>query len=820
MPSVRIHRQLRPLRLGFLVQHDDRVALQRVIETNTCIWGGRYNAIIPLYARHVRIGSRRWPPERIVQGYLDRYEPDFLVDLTGEGKKFFSDERVIRETDVLDRSRHGMVTYGLGMNTLFTHLYDKEYKFARRHDDFRYVLPRWSDPSRSLLFSAAFGAYPTELTLLSDNYEYTFAAATKDVTAKTFHELLRCGTPLKMTAASTRSHRSGPSSPAVFLMSHERSSDVIDYWNLRALGWQLIPLPINARAELVDSARTILNEQMRWYADNLTLMRKPIMLLGARSVSAERVASYARLLQGDAPFPPRSRTAYPPIWQEEDQSHDTGRCTVVADEDDIERTSPGSGPGSYIIVEPLAPVFDTTSRFGAEVAWANVISASSDEAIQTVAPIIPSGVHNAESLLGAVFRRTASVTREGMVFYGGLSSRMFIHLPSSEEVARAWFRQHGFTAKPSPAGRIAQSMIRAINGLLGAESLAHLELLQKLNGLCLGSAAESHAEPGSVGGKPKARARSESYKRFRALLMKIRNGNRELVDQHLRHLLDSGVLRLGLELSCPECTQRSWFGLDAIGALLKCERCGADFSFPVAEPPHSDAWQYRTGGPFGIENYAQGAYAVVLALRFFILQFHSPEVMWITSTELKSDSRSELEVDFAIWHRDALTPHVSLLIGEAKSFGIFKNKDFENARSLASAISGSYSVFATLRPDFTPGERRRLRSLAVAGRQSDDTGVWRNPLIILTGRELLGGRGFPYCWQDLGEPFNRAASIAKPSTDLLSLAQATQLAHLGLEPEVELLRATHAMRDDDDWQANFLRPRRLRKSRVRRRAQA
>jgi hypothetical protein len=46
---ITVHRRLRPLRLAFLVQPNDRKALSRVFEINTCLWGGRHNAIVPVF---------------------------------------------------------------------------------------------------------------------------------------------------------------------------------------------------------------------------------------------------------------------------------------------------------------------------------------------------------------------------------------------------------------------------------------------------------------------------------------------------------------------------------------------------------------------------------------------------------------------------------------------------------------------------------------------------------------------------------------------------------------------------------------------------
>ena len=63
----------RPIRLAFLVNPTDLDSLQRVIEINTFLWGGKFNAIIPTF----QDTSENWHhcsdmnAQDIVSGYLN-----------------------------------------------------------------------------------------------------------------------------------------------------------------------------------------------------------------------------------------------------------------------------------------------------------------------------------------------------------------------------------------------------------------------------------------------------------------------------------------------------------------------------------------------------------------------------------------------------------------------------------------------------------------------------------------------------------------------------------------------------------------------------
>lgn len=108
---------------------------------NTCLWGGKYNPIIPCLKQVPRWWSRdkfsQDTATETVNGYLDFFEPDFLVEADpGLSKGLgFDEERVLPLSAILtvegDRERKGQ---GLSVISLYRHLYHEEFQFARRHE--------------------------------------------------------------------------------------------------------------------------------------------------------------------------------------------------------------------------------------------------------------------------------------------------------------------------------------------------------------------------------------------------------------------------------------------------------------------------------------------------------------------------------------------------------------------------------------------------------------------------------------------------------------------------------------------------------------
>ena len=51
MGSINVNIRLRPIRFAFLVRPDDKKRTLEIFRINTCLWGGKYNPVIPFFKR-------------------------------------------------------------------------------------------------------------------------------------------------------------------------------------------------------------------------------------------------------------------------------------------------------------------------------------------------------------------------------------------------------------------------------------------------------------------------------------------------------------------------------------------------------------------------------------------------------------------------------------------------------------------------------------------------------------------------------------------------------------------------------------------------
>jgi hypothetical protein len=259
-------------------------------------------------------------------------------------------------------------------------------------------------------------------------------------------------------------------------------------------------------------------------------------------------------------------------------------------------------------------------------------------------------------------------------------------------------------------------------------------------------------------------------------------GSREIGNNLLASLVHLKILTVGLRLQCPECRQTTWYRLADLDATLRCERCLQNFDFPAAEPPR-DVWAYRANGPFAIENFAQGAYCVALALHFIDEQL-ADGTSWIPNVLLKDAAGNEFEADFVMFLRPRVFSEIAepfVIFGECKTFDYFKPKDIAKMADIGKRFPGAVLCFATLNEDLTGEEKRGLIRLARKGRRSLRTGQQTNPVLVLTKAELLG-RGHPEeIAKRLPEKFRQHIRGMFFRGDIQEICDFSLQVHLGIE---------------------------------------
>ena len=331
-----------------------------------------------------------------------------------------------------------------------------------------------------------------------------------------------------------------------------------------------------------------------------------------------------------------------------------------------------------------------------------------------------------------------------------------------------WFRQRDWSVELSSAGRITKQTCLALGGVWGLGILTDEGIVELLGKMSDGRSVRKKAFLGEI-------SRISNERRFPVEAERL-----------VKSLTDKRMFRLGLEVQCPVCTQRSWYSLEDLGYRLQCMKCLERFDVP-SHSPDDLAWSYRSFGPFSLPAYAQGAYSVLLAFYFFSrkLEGATTPIMSFNATK----GHVQLEADLGLFFNQPRFGRTTtdLLLAECKSYGRFEQKDVEKLCRLGAAFPGAILVFATLRQSLTSGEKRLLRRAANRGRRYSTRDSNHNPVLVLTETELFGHERPPDCWEDRGGKFEEFAKGQRGYGGILELCDCTQQLHLDMDAYYEWL---------------------------------
>lgn len=765
-----VHRSVRPLRLAFVVQPGDWESLRWVIQMNTVIWGGRYNLILPAYKRLPKALKRSGPyaprdtAKSVFEGFFKTFEPDYLVQVRGaSGPKIgFPEERTITCDQVLDkRSVPSETFYSCCATHIYQRLYFDRYQFVLRDEKDSVVLPEHSPVS--ILTQALYGEFPTQDSFghVAREYQEVFKPKTYKPSPSNIFTSLHKGCPLKIGSAFLEKSGHGMhrySSGLFFYFDESDWNDVVEFWNLRAFGVAIFPIPKNWSNELL--------EPVREYAlKNFEAGRhQELNIVSSRSSSAQtEVGEFhesLRLMEFPRFSLPGVQKWYPPIW---DKSYidSQGPRRVNLNSHTRDPASPVDSSSFYL----RTPEFVDEHR---NSAWANIVDITSSSFWPGTAAVIPSSLQRVASVFQLYGPGEIWTSEEGVVITKTSDSSPLISLnqPTGANIFQHWMSERSQKMELSAAGKIASRMLFHLEDPRGIKWLAYPEILKKLDKMA------SNNHPGE--------SATANHKAWVGLAKRV--VERRFQNAYLSRLIEKKVLKVGLELQCHTCSRRNWYSLQELAETLHCRHCLETLPFPSHDPP-KESWSYRTLGPFTVENYAQGAYTVLLALRFFYTEI-SRRLTWSPSFLLKTQkpTKTELEVDFGIFlppERNCRNkPSPNPLLGECKSFGTIQKSDVDKMRILAHRFPGSAIVFCTLKNGLSVEEKKLLKAIAQRGRQKSSQAFWKTPVIVLTGTELFSSHSIRQTWHNAGGKQRKL--VNEYSADILSLSDVTQQLYLDL----------------------------------------
>ena len=767
----------RPIRHAFLVDPTDADSLQRVIEVNTFLWGGKFNAIIPVWEEV----PENWydcgdiNSQDIVSGYLNNFDPDCVVPM---GECSNSDLN-LGDRDLIDHPSiffvaaelNGTAGYGISIfETLSHYLRRNEFEFGIMGTPFEICMPNFGDLSYPLL-SSLFGTLPENITdILEKKFQNYLSVESIDISGSNYVEFIRGQTYhsqeylFRDQVRSRRAYLMGINTLGfprissgqsfIFFFDADKPIDIIDYWNLRATGRTVYAIPKQFAQEesikhfVLDfigrnatSSNDAKSNSMEW-VKALSFRQS---LIKSSSVSDKEYLEFFNEFFDSIKYE-QFEGGYPPMW---------GKLPI----DDTRAMRSFSAETSYhdifdlpsndgVIVKTLAPDIETqsssthTPRFANEI----YISVYNDRLIST--SVLPEGFKDWSLVFESATHIRASKNNLVRLAYKP-ESHYQMWFPPPEVIFESWMKSRGWEIEISNAGHIVAQVIKRL-GIQFSQVFAIEGIINLLGKMSNG----------------KSLLQEDLWEKINIILQERCDDGENLeygAANILKSLVDAGVLQPGMKMACPNCRQKSWFSIDDAGSMLKCPQCFGPFEFPF-NPGKDIKWAYRTVGAFDLPNKSAGAYTVLLLLRFFSeRQMLGGATTPLMSFNLKKQNGAdedeekivEKEFDLALFFQMFGRDNIETIFAECKTFGDFTEKDIEKMEILGEKFPKAILTFAKL-CYLKEGEKQSLSELVS---RSD------NRILVLTGEDLVK--------QSLNEEYN-----LKGYADFDELCRRTRRKHL------------------------------------------
>lgn len=770
--------KLRPLKFAFLVNPNDSKAIDRAIEINSTLWGGSYNPIIPTFKKLPSSWKKPglafgYTSKTILKGYIEAFNPDFLVPL-GECKKMdlkdFSQE-IIDDKSLNIEIQNATPDYGIGIFEVLQGFFEKELKFKRKYPiDLIYpLLPK----KRNLFFKSIFGIPPKDIAeILEKNWKEALDWREVDITLENYSTNLASFNLRKLLGFQIEaSNNSGwHRGQCVFLMDADSNQDIIDYWNLRAMGWSVFPIPIQSvqHDSIKEQARKFVekNSGVSKYNKNIHAY---CTLMKSQGLSDEHVKDFANSLvteedkkSGGSRF--SIQHWYPRIWDEWARDRDgVGHCELKCEDRSYDFTD----SSDEITVKTVDP--DFAFQFGgynSSFRFANDIAISNYNHEELYANVIPEGGKSLNRTLNVVSLNEWRFSKKSSTYFSKFKNwSIHLKLPKAEEVFKAWMQDQGLEINLSGPGKIAKQMIKHLGGVYGINTLANENMIALLKSMEFG--------------------KEKSKEQFWAEILKVTSTNvfKGDASKALKGYMERKMFQLGVSLQCPTCTHSSWYDIKALNYVVVCPNCLEEFDIPT-HSPDDIKWVYKTSGPFGLPKRAEGVYPTLLTLRIFSSLFHDSPITPMLSFETKINE-VPIEVDLGLFFRRSRfrnEENVRIIFAECKSENSFEKKDIEKMELIAKKFPGAVLVFASLKGELSKKEITLLKPLVNKCRRYYKADEPYNPVMILTKTELFAHWDLYQAWKDKGGKHASFANRIGYDNELLNICDITQQLYLGMKP--------------------------------------
>lgn len=685
MDTLRVDICYRPLRIGWAIRATDFDSFRRAVRYSHALWGGRFNPIL--------VVNNEAEADRLI----DLFRVDFIVPIGDHTEvkdfpkkyrhlitPFFGDPVFVKDNEYSHHYAQVLDVY----NSL-VHNRDKPEWQAIKKRGFRLItwqpddlladvfLAQWGEyPSvddvgtdyRKLLIKAAEGAeYPLERTspILPDAIEYP------GISFFSRYNLSRFYNPV-----------SGWDSPGFFVGSASELDDLVCYWNLRACDIPLLfvdpQYPVRYE-RLIPAWEKAMQERVEKYRHELdrrvALWTRREDLDEASKIFAD--AKLSRCHVSDA------------LWNGYNLRAPTmhfGQGSALG----IVGSESGKPKISFVLSEkPFCDdIWFHQQQLVASISLIGGFYGDEQHTFDT--PYLPELNEFYARTMHFIYNRLRVEPGRVGIVIGAADHDTFLYALPFAKLTERVFGMAGYDAKLSSAGLISRQLISQLGGLQGARIFKVPGVRRLLKSHGPGASFTKREALQTIASRDPERPEAKFSDHEDIFIEPRAPGEKLKPDAVFGHLVEKGLLRIGVDLTCPGCRMRTWVPLDTLKQRVVCDLCGHkhDATRQLAD---RNEWHYRRSGVLGVEKNAEGAVGVLLTLQQIDTSLHGGMHKSIYSPPLElilkvGTAVSACEVDLVWIIPGGYQEKTVVIVGECKDQGLITAQDIANLKRIADAL--------------------------------------------------------------------------------------------------------------------------------------
>lgn len=783
---VVVNQRTCPIRYMFIIQPDNEGRFLRAIQTACSIWGGIFSPIFPFYTELPQEFRQEYQvfleTTAFYHNTLLNYDPDVILydeDLDINFLKVLAKDReLLPINEFISKVINGRCDWAITTLEICEYILGDLFKYQRT-DGLKIRIPQIDNadlflkaicgsalPDIEQVITTSLREHPafesSELTWNNlSNYRNSDRVDVKDMCCYEIH--------------SWSTNRISRNYECVYLLEATRLRDIINFWNLRAAGWTVIPLALDklqtsyfkeifddfmgfllARSNDNVVSFTFLNH--RNFADDLVKAAKV-------SIGFNPAGYNVAVSSG-------TKSWFPRFWEQPE----------ICQADHIQSHQPyyNTSVGQYVmeartIEIPIKNIpFESKSNRSRRTAFKILLEPyPANEELEYATVLGGIGNKQLRSMIGFFPSNDFRLGSLGIyAFTRSDSEKLDIDMPLSTDLFRCYFSNIGYKLQATSNGRLAKEVLRNIGGLIGSRRFltpAKLRIVESFEG-------------GKV-------------VNYATLVSEIKRATKLNNNSHVKNfismLLSNKIIEMGAEIQCAVCDQRGFYLPAHLAETITCPVCRNQFPLPAASPT-TIAWAYRGIGPFSRNNKADGVMAVFATAALVKEEFAGihRQMSVLFGFELVENATPDKkkEVDLCVLLKnsndDSLPP--DLLLCECKTYKHFEAVDIQRMKILGDAFPGAVVVIATLNDQLTAAETALIVDLV----QYLQKGLGprpQNPVLILTGNELL-----PENIHDAFEAYKDQIRVHQRFNDFIgAISDLTIRKHLQIDTWSEIMTNRH-----------------------------